>query len=69
MDEFKMDDLSRRGMLDRCDAFVEREEFLRLMLGRRELVRSDSSGGKVRGLLDPTIGQRFLIDRNKLLRR
>jgi hypothetical protein len=49
--------------------FVEPDEFLRLLLSRRVLVRSDRSKGNIRGLLEPTTGQHFLIEDVRLLHR
>ena len=60
----------RRGKLNRRDAtFVQPGEFLRLLLSRQEMVRSDDSGGKIRGLLDRQTGRRYLIEQEKLLRQ
>ena len=47
--------------------FVQADEFLKLLLSRRELVRSDDPGGKLRGLLDLETGKQFFIEREKLL--
>ena len=49
--------------------YVQAEEFLSLLLSRRELVRSDTLDGEVRGLLDLKTGERFLIEQAKLLAR
>jgi hypothetical protein len=46
--------------------YVPPEEFLRLLLSRRRLVRADGADGQVRGLLDPQTGTRFLIERGAL---
>ena len=48
--------------------FVQPVEFLRLLLSRRELIRSDDLSGDVRGLLDVRTGQRFLVRKEKLRR-
>jgi hypothetical protein len=47
--------------------FVEREEFCRMLLSNRKLVRSDEPA--YRGLLDVETGRRFLIERDELLKR
>jgi hypothetical protein len=49
--------------------FVEPDEFLRLLLSRQALVRSDRSEGNIRGLLDPITGRRFVIEQERLLQR
>jgi hypothetical protein len=49
--------------------FVEPHEFLKLLLSRREMTRSDECDGKVRGLLDVQTGRRFLIRQDKLVQR
>lgn len=48
--------------------FVQPSEFLKLLLSRRELIRSDDFGNDVRGLLDVRTGQRFLVRQEKLRR-
>jgi hypothetical protein len=50
-------------------ASVEPEEFISLLVCRRELERSDSPDGKVRGLLDRRTGRRFVAEQEKLLQR
>ena len=61
----------RRRATREClhSTFVEADEFVRLLLSRRELVRSDDSDGNVRGLLDLKTGRRFLIVQEKLFLR
>ena len=60
----------RRTMRERLNStFVEPDEFLRLLLSRRVLVRSDRQEGNIRGLLDPITGRRFVIERERLLQR
>lgn len=57
----------RRSMHDRTNStFVQREEFCRLLLSTRRLVRSDEPDINVRGLLDTETGDRFLIEQEKL---
>jgi hypothetical protein len=51
----------------RDSRFVQSKEFLSLLLGRQKLVRSDSMGGTVRGLLDVQTGNRYLIAEEALL--
>ena len=46
--------------------FVERDEFCRLMIGSRRLVRADESAVELRGLLDLETGTHFLIEQYKL---
>jgi hypothetical protein len=58
-----------RAAEERGDAtYVPAEEFRRLLVSSRKMVRSDESGGKIRGLLDVQTGMRFLIARDELLR-
>jgi hypothetical protein len=47
--------------------FVEPDEFVRLLLSRRVLVRSDAGNRNVQGLLDVNSGRRFLIQKSRLL--
>jgi hypothetical protein len=47
--------------------FVQRDEFCKLLLSFRKVVRSD--GPAVRGLLDVQTGKRFLIEQEKLFER
>jgi hypothetical protein len=54
----------RRETLDL--PFLEREEFLALLVSRRKLVRADDSDASVRGLLDSATGKRFLIQEGEL---
>ena len=49
--------------------YVQSDEFLSLLVSRRDLVRSDSFGGEVRGLLDRKTGKRILIEQSKLFPR
>lgn len=49
--------------------FVDPDEFLRLLLSRQVLVRSDPSKGNIRGLLDPITGRQFLIEQERLFQR
>ena len=49
--------------------YVQSDEFLSLLVSRRDLVRSDSFGGEVRGLLDRKTGKRVLIEQAKLFPR
>jgi hypothetical protein len=60
-------DGSRRAMRDRAEfTYVQREEFCRLLLSTRRMVRSDEPDLNVRGLLDTETGARFLIQQEKL---
>jgi hypothetical protein len=49
--------------------FVERDEFCRLMLSTRRLVRSDEPRLQYRGLMDLDTGARFLIEHEELYAR
>lgn len=46
--------------------FVERDEFCRLLLSTRRLVRSDEPRLRFRGLMDLDTGERFLIEQETL---
>jgi len=57
----------RRAVRDHADfTYVQREEFCRLLLSTRRMVRSDEPDLNVRGLLDMETGTRFLIEQEKL---
>lgn len=45
---------------------VQREEFCRLLLSSRRLVRSDEPRLRMRGLMDLDTGDRFFIEQEKL---
>jgi hypothetical protein len=45
---------------------VQREEFCRLLLSTRRLVRSDEPRLRMRGLMDLDTGARFCIEQEKL---
>ena len=63
-------DERRRAMRERADfMFVQREEFCRLLLSTRRMVRSDEPDVHVRGLKDIETGTRFLIEQEKLFGR
>jgi hypothetical protein len=47
--------------------FVNRDEFFKLMLSYRKLVRADEPGNRVRGLLDIESGERYLINQEELV--
>ena len=49
----------------RCK-FVDRAEFMRLLLGNTRLERSDDRAAHIRGLFDPAHRCRFLIEEEKL---
>jgi hypothetical protein len=49
--------------------FVERDEFCRLLLSVRKMVRSDEPAASLRGLLDLETGERFLIGQEMLFAR
>lgn len=63
------DERQGNGRTDSDATFVTVSEYLRLLLCRRVLVRSDSCDRKVRGLLDVKTGRRFLIKQEQLLQR
>lgn len=46
--------------------FVPRDEFCRLLLSSRRMVRSDERDKHICGLLDTETGARFLIEQEKL---
>ena len=46
--------------------FVSPAQFCELLLSRRNLLRSDDRSAKIRGLIDPTIGVRFLVKEEEL---
>jgi hypothetical protein len=46
--------------------FVQRDEFCRLLLSCKKLVRSDEPAISVRGLLDVQSGERYLIEQEEL---
>lgn len=60
------DDTQRMMQACRDSRFVQPDEFLSLLLGRRKLVRSDSKDWTVRGLLDVQTGKRYLIEEEAL---
>jgi hypothetical protein len=47
--------------------FVEPTEFSALIVSRRRLIRADESKAKLCGLLDPESGQRYVVERERLL--
>jgi hypothetical protein len=49
--------------------FVEPDEFCRLLLSVRRMVRSDEPSVNLRGIRDLATGKRFLIEQEKLLSR
>jgi len=53
------------GRLD--SQFVSREEFLKLLVSRKQLLRIYDSENCVRGLLDTKAGKRFLIRQENLM--
>ncbi len=63
-------DERRRAMREHSEfTIVQREEFCRLLLSSRRMVRSDEPDVHVRGLLDTETGARFLIEQEKLFSR
>jgi hypothetical protein len=46
--------------------FVHREEFCRLLLSFKKLIRSDEPAVRIRGLTDVESGERYLIDQEEL---
>ena len=59
-------DTERMIQACRDSRFVQPDEFLNLLLGRRKIVRSDSNDWRVRGLLDVQTGERYLIEEEAL---
>ena len=47
--------------------FVQRDEFCKLLLSSKKLVRADEPRASVRGLLDVETGKRYLIEQENLL--
>jgi len=46
--------------------FVHRDEFCKLLLSSKKLVRSDEPRASLRGLLDLETGMRYLIEQENL---
>jgi hypothetical protein len=46
--------------------FVRREEFCRLLLSFKKLIRSDEPADRIRGLTDVESGERYLIKHDEL---
>jgi hypothetical protein len=49
--------------------FVQRDEFCKLLLSTKRMIRSDEPAVQLRGLLDMETGARFLIEQEKLYSR
>jgi hypothetical protein len=47
-------------------SFVHRDEFCKLLLSSRKMIRSDEPRASVRGLLDLETGERYLIEQENL---
>jgi hypothetical protein len=47
--------------------FVDRDEFCRLLLSFRKLIRDDEPSVRARGLLDVRSGERYLIEQERLV--
>jgi len=64
-------DAQRERAKDASDdsTFVQSDEFLSLLLSRRDVVRVDTPDGEIRGLLDRSTGKRYMIEQAKLLAR
>ena len=59
--------LRGRALQKRSDTtFVQRDEFCRLLLSCKRLVRADEPADQIRGLLDVDTGMRFLIQQEQL---
>jgi hypothetical protein len=57
----------RRALREQPDLkFVHRDEFCRLLLSTKKLVRSDEPAVCIRGLLDVESGERYLIEQEEL---
>jgi len=62
--------LERKALRERTEnSFVQRDEFCRLLLSGRKMIRSDEPALSVRGLLDLNTGARFLIEQENLFGR
>jgi len=60
----------RRTLRERSELrFVQRDEFCKLLLSSKKLIRSDEPGASVRGLLDLETGKRYLIEQENLFGR
>jgi hypothetical protein len=47
-------------------SFVQRDEFCKLLLSSKKMIRSDEPRASVRGLLDVETGRRYLIEQENL---
>jgi hypothetical protein len=57
----------RRALRERPDLkFVHRDEFCKLLLSNKKLIRSDEPAVCLRGLLDVESGERYLIEQEEL---
>ena len=54
------------SQLDHKTRFVSPAQFCELLISRRNLVRSDDRNAKIRGLIDPSDGIRFLVKEEEL---
>ena len=62
-------DKRRLELEERSDCrFVERDEFMRLLVSPKHLIRADERQNGIRGLLDLQSNCRFLIDEEELFR-
>lgn len=69
MSQMEMHDEQRRGLRQFTRSkYVQRDEFCKLLLSCRKMVRADEPEVDVRGILDLETGTRFLIERRKLFR-
>jgi hypothetical protein len=62
-------DPKRRGRAQTESTLVQPDEFLRLLLSRQQIDRSDGRDRTVRCLTDRQTGQRYLVNEVALLRR
>jgi hypothetical protein len=60
-------DERRRTLRERSElTFVHREEFCKLLVSFRRVVRADEPAASLRGLLDLDTGKRYLIEQENL---
>ena len=46
--------------------FVDPEEYRQLLVSSRQLLRADEPGARLRGLVDPSTGTRFMTEEERL---
>jgi hypothetical protein len=57
-----------RALHERAEnSFIQRDEYCRLLVCSKKMIRSDEPALGLRGLFDVQTGNRFLIEQEKLL--